>query len=238
MVRIYFACTFLHHDDVDDNSRICSQTPGNEEVMTSGPPPSAASSSKSTRTTVTTPSLQHQNFGSPTSLNATLPQKYYRQDVWNAPFPYQYYGYPTTNTAINSVAYPAPGSAISLSTPHVYEPPIKANPHSSNRANAKPVLTSARSPTPPPPDPETFRHWDEVIKKFLVSTKMNQTLKGLESDMLVLNPDWEQEAIPEALKEMVQGLQVRRFFSFPFLNSHILIDYLRPCIWKKKNGGK
>jgi hypothetical protein len=42
---------------------------------------------------------------------------------------------------------------------------------------------------------------------------MNQTLKGLESDMLVLNPDWEQETIPEALQEMVQGLQVRLFFT-------------------------
>ena len=98
----------------------------------------------------------------------------------------------------------------SFSAGHIYGSGTKANPPSSARIN---VTTPARPPTPPLPDPETFKHWDEVIKKFLARTKMCQTLKGLESDMLVLSPDWERETIPEALKEMVQGLQVRLFFS-------------------------
>ena len=110
------------------------------------------------------------------------------------------------------VAYSAAGATMtSFSAGHIYGSGTKPNPPSLARTN---VATPARPPTPPPPDPETFKHWDEVINKFLVRTKMSQTLKGLESDMLVLSPDWEQETIPEALKEMVQGLQVCLLFSF------------------------
>jgi hypothetical protein len=215
-IRINFlrVLTSLRDDDVDDNSRTNSQISGNEETMTSGPPPSAASSSKSTNAASTTSTLpsQQQNFGSLSSspLNATLPQKYYREGAWNVPLPPRYYGYPSINTT-SPVAYPTGGPTMtSFSSGHIYGSGTKFNPPSSARTN---VTTPARPLTPPPPDPETFKHWDEVIKKFLVKTKMCQTLKGLESDMLVLSPDWEQETIPEALKEMVQGLQVRLFFS-------------------------
>lgn len=69
-----------------------------------------------------------------------------------------------------------------------------------------------RPSTPPLPEPETYKHWDEAIKSFLIRTKFTQTLKGFEHDMLVLSPEWEQEAVPKALKEMVTGLQVRLGF--------------------------
>jgi len=188
--------------------------------MTSGPPPSAASSSQSANAASTSSTFQYQNFVSPLSsgsLNATPPQKYYREGAWNTPLPPRYYGPLPTNAT-----YPAAGPTISSLSAHFYGPGTgtTAIPPPSARIN---VPIPARAPTPPPPDPETFKHWDEVIKKFLAKTKMNQTLRGLESDMLVLNPDWEQETIPEALREMVQGLQVRLlFFLLPFLNS---------CFW-------
>ncbi|KIM45501.1 hypothetical protein M413DRAFT_442163 [Hebeloma cylindrosporum] len=174
--------------------------------MTSGPPPSAAGSSKSTNAANTASPLQHQNFGFPLasgSVNATLP--YYREGAWNAPLPPRYYGYPPMNPTINPYAYPSAGPTMTpISAGHIYGSGTNFNPHSSTKTN---LPIPARPPTPPPPDPETFKDWDEIIKKFLAKTKMHQTLKGLESDMLVLNPDWEQETIPEALKELVQGLQ-------------------------------
>lgn len=196
---IIFVLPSINDNDVDDNSRNYSQTSGNEETMTTGPPPSAASSSKSTNPASATSILQYQNFGSPVSsgsLNATLPQKYYREGAWNAPLSPRYFGHPPMSTTISPVAYPAGPTMAPLFVGHIY-------------GSGTNVPSPARPPTPPPPDPETFKHWDEVIKNFLARTKMSQTLKGLESDMLVLNPDWEQEIIPEALKEMVQGLQVR-----------------------------
>jgi len=197
--------------------------------MTSGPPPSAASSSQSANAASTTSTLQHQNFVSPLSsgfLNAILPQKYYREGAWSTPLPPRYYGPLPTNAT-----YPAAGPTISSLPAHFYGPGTTAIPPPSAKIN---VPTPARFPTPPPPDPETFKHWDEVIKKFLTKTKMNQTLRGLESDMLVLNPDWEQETIPEALKEMVQGLQVRLlFFISPVLKSYVVVGYLGPYIRKK-----
>ncbi|KAF5328788.1 hypothetical protein D9619_011662 [Psilocybe cf. subviscida] len=60
---------------------------------------------------------------------------------------------------------------------------------------------------PPPPEPETYKHWDNAIKKFLVCANLMQTLDGLENDMLVLNFEWEQTVIPKALKELQADLQ-------------------------------
>jgi len=75
-------------------------------------------------------------------------------------------------------------------------------------AGTKPVPPPPRIPTPPLPEPETYKHWDGVMKKFFEATNMVQSLRGLESDIMVLNQDWEQRVLPDALKELVSDLQV------------------------------
>ncbi len=93
--------------------------------------------------------------------------------------------------------------------------------------HSKPDVKQATPKTPPFPEPETYKHWEEVVKKFLVRAKFMQTLKGLENDMLVLNAGWEQEVIPEALAEMVKGLQVSSFVAN--LAVSLIMDDHRPC---------
>ncbi len=93
--------------------------------------------------------------------------------------------------------------------------------------HSKPDIKQAAPKTPPLPEPETYKHWEEVVKKFLVRAKFMQTLKGLENDMLVLNAGWEQEVIPEALAEMVKGLQVSSFVAKHAVS--LIMDDHRPC---------
>ncbi len=54
-----------------------------------------------------------------------------------------------------------------------------------------------------------FKYWDEALKQFLIDMGLTQALRGFESDMLVLNPDWEKERIPAAMATFVRNLAVR-----------------------------
>ncbi|KAF8894351.1 hypothetical protein CPB84DRAFT_1782859 [Gymnopilus junonius] len=92
----------------------------------------------------------------------------------------------------------------SFTTPQVPKSThIQPNPDQLVKSSSPP----ARAPTPFP-EPETYKDWDEIVKKFLQNSKLHGALKGLENDILALSPDWEQKAIPEALNDMVIGLQV------------------------------
>ena len=54
-----------------------------------------------------------------------------------------------------------------------------------------------------------FKYWDQALKQFLIDMGLTQALRGFESDMLVLNSDWEQESIPVAMATFVRNLVVR-----------------------------
>ena len=59
-----------------------------------------------------------------------------------------------------------------------------------------------------PPPPPYKKHWDSAIKSFLRSVGLTQALRGFESDMLVLNSDWEGKRVPSALAQLVQDISV------------------------------
>ena len=138
-------------------------------------------------------------------------------------------------------SYPQP--ATGTPTPSLYQPYVQTgNPYSAHYApysyfpqyhqsqpatyfsqpiqpqiqNSQPPKPPSPSPSPPLPDPETYKHWDVVIRAFFLKTGLIQALKGLEADMLVLNPEWEQLKILPALEEMIKGLKVRSFFFLVF----------------------
>ena len=54
-----------------------------------------------------------------------------------------------------------------------------------------------------------FKYWDQALKQFLIDMGLTQALRGFESDMLVLNSDWEQKSIPVAMATFVRNLVVR-----------------------------
>ncbi|KAF9010725.1 hypothetical protein BDQ17DRAFT_1346799 [Cyathus striatus] len=60
--------------------------------------------------------------------------------------------------------------------------------------------------SPPPSPPETYRHWDEILKSFLSAVGLTQTLRGFEADMLVLNPEFEKKKVQPALKGLMEKL--------------------------------
>lgn len=83
-----------------------------------------------------------------------------------------------------------------------------------------PMCCDRKTPSPSPlSDPETYRHWDLVIRAFFIKTGLTQTLKGFEDDMLVFNPEWERLKLPLALEEMIKGLRVGFLFWFSILTN-------------------
>ncbi|KAJ7680613.1 hypothetical protein DFH06DRAFT_904327, partial [Mycena polygramma] len=66
-----------------------------------------------------------------------------------------------------------------------------------------PPAPTPRPPTPPPPK---YRNWDRVVKDFLVKLGMKQALAGFESDMLVMNSDFERLSVPNALLDLLKGI--------------------------------
>lgn len=169
--------------------------------MTEGPPPSEATSSN----------LQ----GLPTAY--TTP--------WYTTSYAQYNPQPAAAAAAGSSIAPTPGlyqpypqtsnPYAAYYGPHAYYPQYQAQPTttyvvSQPSSDVKPTPKSP-SPSPPPlPDPETYQHWDLVIRAFLLKTGLTQALKGFEDDMLVFNPEWEQVKIPVALKELIKDLTADR----------------------------
>ncbi len=54
--------------------------------------------------------------------------------------------------------------------------------------------------------PHHQAHWDTVVANFLREAGLTQALRGFESDMIVMSPDWERDTVPGALKKLVEGL--------------------------------
>ena len=73
-------------------------------------------------------------------------------------------------------------------------------------------MPTARSPSPPPPPPYR-KHWDDVIKRFLSAAGLTQSLRGFESDMLVMSSEWEEQKVPVALATLREDLVVSNILS-------------------------
>jgi len=203
-------------------------------IMINGPPSSEASGSTTNQTTNRT------DFKAPgqlsvTSLNGSqsIPNANYA--AWSSNFS----GYATMTAnpaAFGSYYAPAPPYPTGYAPPSNLPYQSKSyNPYShlfykrNDNVQANPPISSTnqtgyatpsqvpgppeRAVTPPLPEPETFRHWDEVLKRFLKKTNMTEAVKGFENDMLVLNSEWEQKVVPNALKELANSLQVRVYLS-------------------------
>jgi hypothetical protein len=70
---------------------------------------------------------------------------------------------------------------------------------------------ASRSPTPPPIS-EFPCHWDYALKSFLTRLGLMQTLRGFESDMLIMNEEWERSMAPAAVEDLVKDLSVNLRF--------------------------
>ena len=139
---------------------------------------------------------------------------------WNNLWPSSYSSYATT--AATSAAH---AKVPPYGTEYVPQRPFQPNTYSPfpsksthkvdlDTSSSNSIATApARITTPPLPHPDTYQHWDVVFKAFLEKTNLTQCRKGFELDMLVLNSDWEQQTLPEALKDLVHGMQVCFYFS-------------------------
>ena len=198
--------------------------------MTPGPPATASSSktplNSNSDATRTTPQVQQLDPTFAAWSNNQLPPRYPTYAPSYGPIP-------TQNYAVHGASMPMSYYPNISGNPYAsYLPQPQsynwATPSSTSYAKPlKPEVKQATPKTPPLPEPETYKHWEEVVKKFLVRAKFMQTLKGLENDMLVLNAGWEQEVIPEALAEMVKGLQVSSFVAKHAVS--LILDDRRQC---------
>ncbi|KAI0339929.1 hypothetical protein BDW22DRAFT_556449 [Trametopsis cervina] len=57
-----------------------------------------------------------------------------------------------------------------------------------------------------PPPPVYRKYWDNAIVQFMKEAGLTQALRGFESDMVILNPEWERTNIPVALDNLVTAL--------------------------------
>jgi len=182
--------------------------------MTEGPPPSEATSSKASNLQSGAPLGYTPWYTTSYAQYNTQPTATAGSSVVPAPALYQ--PYPQTGNPY--AAHYGPHSYYPQYQSHISQPPTTSHSSSSStsKQTRKPPPPSP-SPSPPLPDPETYQHWDAVIRAFFLKTGLTQALKGLEADMLVLNSEWEQVKIPLALQEMIQGLTVGILFFFLLL---------------------
>ncbi|KAK7692346.1 hypothetical protein QCA50_003971 [Cerrena zonata] len=103
---------------------------------------------------------------------------------------HSYYNYPPTwnGNLPPGYQYPHPGPIQYASQPPTY------------------VLQTPPKSVTPPPLPY-HKHWDEIIKSFLVAAGLTQALRGFESDMIMMSDDHEQKVIPPALNRLKEDIE-------------------------------
>jgi hypothetical protein len=141
----------------------------------------------------------------PGSFNAHFYPHPHLQVPNTAAFPY--YGHPNWQGQpwpLNGYPYPQqhPYQPTQFQQ---YQPPPQVS--SSPRSSVK-KKTRLRSPSPSPPPKEFPRHWDAALKTFFLAVGLSQCLAGLEADILVMNPDWEEKVVPEALRDLQSSISV------------------------------
>lgn len=183
-------------------------------TMTDNTPPTPASSANSTQNPYSSHSDSQRTY--------STASPYGNYSSWNNLWPSSYSGY--ANLAVNpalQAKMPPYGTGYVPQRPfqpNAYPPLHKVDLGTSSSNSLAPA--PARVNTPPLPHPDVYRHWDSIFKAFLEKTKLTQCRRGFELDMLVLSSDWEQRVLPEALKDLVHGMQV---CFCPFYTIHHLI---------------
>ncbi|THH12676.1 hypothetical protein EW146_g7472 [Bondarzewia mesenterica] len=176
--------------------------------MAQGPPPSAAGPSRPKKYT---------NAQKNTAISSAPPTSTFFQSppqpLQNAPTQ-PYYNFPTTWQSqpwpVTSFPYTSPYQQPYAYQSHQfqqYHPPT-TQPHHPPIPPPPPPPTKRPTPSPSPPPPELPRHWDAALKTFLSRVGLTQALRGFETDMLVLNPDWEANEVPPALTELRDNLSI------------------------------
>jgi hypothetical protein len=120
---------------------------------------------------------------------------------------FPYYGHP------NWQGQPWPSNGYPYPQQHPYQPTQfqQYQPPVEDPSSPRPLVkkkTRLRSPSPSPPPKEFPRHWDAALKTFFLAVGLSQCLAGLEADILVMNPDWEKNVVPEALRDLQSSISV------------------------------
>ncbi|KII92625.1 hypothetical protein PLICRDRAFT_89194 [Plicaturopsis crispa FD-325 SS-3] len=191
--------------------------------MPEGPPPSAAGPSNTQKKAASPAASQTSPPPTATAYPAGYQQSpsYYGypqgSSTWQSPqntqwtasdthnanaWPSQPYQYATApgQSHYPQYAYTNPSSTYPLQQ----QQPYAYYPHA--QASTKPtVAPKARTPTPSPLP--FHKYWDKALAAFFTRLGLTQTLRGLEADMIVMNPDWEQGQVPGALEDLVCAIQ-------------------------------
>lgn len=115
---------------------------------------------------------------------------------------YQSY-YPTQTTATSALHLPSYVAPVPSNPPASFVPKQEEREAKIPAAQVRPIAVPP--PTPPPPL-EDYRHWDKALKDFFHEAGLFETLKGFESDVLIMSSDWEEDRIPKALQTLVKRL--------------------------------
>lgn len=155
------------------------------------------------------PTLTHPYAAGAPSQDTTSPsfpgQPYYNYSAWRSGWPVGAYPY----SGGGHTYQPGPGQHYPQSSYTQYQPQsISQNLTPPQQNSAVPISQEPKSPTPPTSD--AYRHWDEMIKSFLTRIGLTQAFRGFESDLLVMNPDWERKVVPDALEALRRNLLVCR----------------------------
>ena len=141
----------------------------------------------------------------PGSFNAHFYPHPQLQVPHTAAFPY--YGHP------NWQGQPWPSNGYLYPQQHPYQPTQfqQYQPPPQSSSSPRPSVkkkTRLRSPSRSPPPKEFPRHWDAALKTFFLAVGLSQCLAGLEADILVMNSDWEEKVVPEALRDLQSSISV------------------------------
>ncbi|KAF6763273.1 hypothetical protein DFP72DRAFT_1060448 [Ephemerocybe angulata] len=115
---------------------------------------------------------------------------------------YQSY-YPSTTTAASALHLPSYVPPVPSNSPGSFVPKQEEREAKIPAAQVQPIVVPP--PTPPPPLKD-YRHWDKALKDFFREAGLFETLKGFESDVLIMSSDWEEDRIPKALQTLVKRL--------------------------------
>lgn len=58
---------------------------------------------------------------------------------------------------------------------------------------------------------DRYNHWDVALATFFRDSGLTQTLRGFESDMLILNEEWENGKVRDAVQKLFVDLAVSTF---------------------------
>ena len=144
-----------------------------------------------------------------TGSSTTGNQPYYNPgDTWKNGWSAATYPYSSGNPSAYQQQQHFPQVPYSQYQPQHYKSSDASKYISVSHTKHKSLQKSkAPSPSPTPP-PQFHRHWNEVIQSFLTQLGLTQTLRGFESDMVIMNSEWERMKVPGALDDLMKNLLV------------------------------